>query len=194
MDNKSDKPKPPRIPKPVTASRLHNQALGYLDKFPTSTGKMRTVLINKCKKSVDYHDQDWDDVFEIIDTELERLTKAGILNDELFAQSKARVLARRGKSVRMIKAKLNEFKIDDDNIDGAVNALAGSDRQADLKSAINYVKRRKFGPYRHAKSRKERREKDLAALAREGFSYDIAVKVIDVATTDQLHKLADEED
>lgn len=194
MENDSEKPKPRRDPKKVTVQRLHNQALSYLDKFPTTAGKMRNILINKCKKPAEFHEQDWEEILEIIDSEIERLTKAGILNDKLYAQSKARVLARRGKSVRMIKASLIDFKIEEDNIDDAVAQLGETEQQADILSAINYVKRRKFGPYRDEESRKERREKDMTALARVGYSYEIARKVIEAPTIDQLEKLADEEE
>ena len=194
MENEFDNVPPKRDPKKVTARRLHNQALSYLDKFTTTVGKMRNILINKCKKPAQFHQQDWDEILEIIDSELERLTKAGILNDRLYAQSKARVLARRGKSVRMIKASLSDFKIDDENIDDAVQGLGATETEADLAAAINYVRRRKFGPYRDKDTRLSRREKDLAALARVGYSYDIAQKVIDTPTTDQLENLRHEDE
>ncbi len=183
-----------RPPKEVTASRLHNQALHYLDQFPTTAGKMRNVLINKTKKAAAFHEQDWDEILKIIDLEIERLKKAGILNDKLFAESKARVLARRGKSVRMIKASLNEFQIDEDNIDHAVAELGSNEYQADLQSAINYVRRRKFGPYREEAKRRERRDKDMAALARVGYSYDIVKKVIDAETEEDLLALINSEE
>ncbi len=189
MEDESNNKPAKRPPKKVTATRLHNQALYYLDQFPTTAGKMRNVLINKSKKAAEFHEQDWDAVLKMIDGEIERLIAAGILNDKLYAESKARVLSRRGKSVRMIKASLNDIQVDEENIENAVSELGGSERQTDLQSAKNYIKRRKFGPYRASDKRHERREKDMAALARVGFGYDIVKMVIDAETIEELEAM-----
>ena len=42
--------------------------------------------------------------------------------------------------------------------------------------------RRRLGPFRAAPERQERRERDLAALARAGFGYDVARRVIGAET------------
>src|SRR5207302_10704376 len=46
-------------------------------------------------------------------------------------------------------------------------------------------RRRRLGPYR-AKDRKDHRNRDLATMARAGFDYDLAKKVIDAVDTDSL--------
>ena len=38
-------------------------------------------------------------------------------------------------------------------------------------------------------NRKERREKDMGALARAGFGYDIAQRIVDTATIDELEEV-----
>ena len=49
----------------------------------------------------------------------------------------------------------------------------------DLAAAIRYAKRRRLGPFQRDEIRRvERRQKDLASLARQGFSYGIAKRVI----------------
>ena len=45
-----------------------------------------------------------------------------------------------------------------------------------------------MGPFRPAEARKESREKDLAALARAGFSYDTALDVIDAESVEELEE------
>jgi regulatory protein len=49
-----------------------------------------------------------------------------------------------------------------------------------LAAAAAYARRRRLGPFRRVpEERAERRQKDLAALARRGFGYGVAKQVID---------------
>ncbi len=52
-----------------------------------------------------------------------------------------------------------------------------------------YARKRRLGPYGNPGAREDRREKDLAALGRKGFGYDMARRVIE---TDDLAELEDE--
>ena len=45
-----------------------------------------------------------------------------------------------------------------------------------------YARKRRLGPYRLDEKRKERRNRDLASLARAGFRYDDAKNVIDAVS------------
>jgi regulatory protein len=40
------------------------------------------------------------------------------------------------------------------------------------------VRKRRLGPFRSAETRDEHRHKDLASLARQGFSFDIAKRAL----------------
>ena len=44
----------------------------------------------------------------------------------------------------------------------------------------------RLGPYRLPEDRKDNRARDLAAMARAGFAYDVAKKVIDAPSPDAL--------
>jgi regulatory protein len=59
-------------------------------------------------------------------------------------------------------------------------------RQREWQAAIALARRRRFGPFRPDKDRKDRRLRDLAAMARAGFAFDIAKKVIDAKDPDAL--------
>ena len=48
------------------------------------------------------------------------------------------------------------------------------------------ARRRRLGPYRPAEARKDQRLRDLATMARAGFAYDVARKVVDAASPDAL--------
>ena len=48
------------------------------------------------------------------------------------------------------------------------------------------ARRRRLGPFRLPEQRADRRTKDLAAMARAGFAFDVARKVIDATDPDAL--------
>ena len=54
------------------------------------------------------------------------------------------------------------------------------------QAAVALARRRRLGPFRPEKDRKDKRLRDLAAMARAGFAFDIAKKVIDAKDPDAL--------
>jgi regulatory protein len=96
--------------------------------------------------------------------------------------------------------KLREKGVEAAIIAGAVATLAPEGGDAELKAAVNLARRRRLGPFRapdrksgnrkvQAKEKAKEREKQMAALARAGFSFDIARKVIDAESADDLDDL-----
>ncbi len=71
-------------------------------------------------------------------------------------------------------------------IEEAVEGLAENHRDPDLAAALTYARRRRFGPYRTRQINDKEREKELAALARAGFSYAIAARIIAADTVEDL--------
>jgi regulatory protein len=65
-------------------------------------------------------------------------------------------------------------------IDGAIanNDSDDGGGNAELRAALTLARRRKLGPFRKGAVNADRHRKDLAALARAGFSLDIARKVL----------------
>ena len=59
-------------------------------------------------------------------------------------------------------------------------------RRREWRAAVALARRRRLGPYRPDNERKDKRARDLAAMARAGFDYDVARKVIDAASVDAL--------
>ena len=48
-----------------------------------------------------------------------------------------------------------------------------------------FARRRRLGPFR-MKDREEKKSRDLASMARAGFAYDLALKVIESTDPDAL--------
>jgi regulatory protein len=72
------------------------------------------------------------------------------------------------------------------DIAAALAALEVEYGDSELVAAYNYARRRRLGPYRAQEARDERRERDLAALARAGFGFDTARRVVDATSVEDL--------
>ncbi|UUX51931.1 RecX family transcriptional regulator [Nisaea acidiphila] len=167
-----------KIPKRITESYLKNVALWYLERYASSAANLRNVLMRRVRESAAYHDTDPADGAAMVEELIRRYAEAGILNDRLFAETRARSLAARGSSEKMIRRKLMEKGVPPGDIDGALETVR-EEGGSELDAACRYARRRRIGPFRSAEKRAETRDRDLAALARQGFSFDIAATVVD---------------
>lgn len=179
-----------RTARPITAKYLQNAATFYLERYPSTAQGLRRVLNRRVAKARMLDAPVMDDVEQAIDTIVAKFVAAGVIDDKAFAQTKARALHRRGTSTKLTRQKLRLAGIDGDTLD---LAMAGLDEELDTdparrewRAAAALARRRRLGPYRPAKDRKEYRARDLAAMARAGFDYDLAKKVIDAASPDAL--------
>jgi regulatory protein len=178
-----------RIARPITAKYLQNAAAFYLERYPTTAEGLRRVLNRRVRKAEMLEAPVIDNVKQVIEAIVTKFVDAGAIDDKAFAQTKARSLHRRGTSGKLTRQKLRMAGVDSDTLD---KAMAGLDeelhtdpRQREWKAAVALARRRKLGPFRQ-KERKERRARDLAAMARGGFDYQLARKVIDAPTADSL--------
>lgn len=178
-------------PKPVkkaTAQYLENAALYYLGRFSASSGHLRKLLVQRVDRSAKAHGTDPVAGRGMVDKLIARFLSSGLLDDAAFAAGKARSLRRRGASRSVIALKLRAKSVTPDRIDDAVQAAdrdaIEDGEDAELNAAWRLARRKRVGPYRKQKDRAELRAKDMAALARGGFSYDVARRVIDADIED----------
>ncbi len=85
--------------------------------------------------------------------------------------------------------KLREKGAGADNIEAALETAREDALDVDLAAAAALARRRRLGPYRREDERQERRDRDLAALVRAGFSYDITRRIIEAETVDVLEAM-----
>ena len=142
---------------------------------------MRRVL-----KSALHHETDVEEGRRWIDDVVTKLQNTGYLDDRQYAETRIHSLYARGLSLRAIGMKLSEKGVPADIVTAALEMLYEESENPELQAAITTVRRRKLGPYRIRGDRQENRERDLASLARGGFSYNIAVTVVDAATVEEL--------
>lgn len=167
-------------PKLPTIERLTRSAVHYLERYSSSQNNLRKVLERRILKACRHHGLDPADFSGMIDKVLKKFIDSGLVNDRTYAETKTASLRRRGGSRRKIEAQLAQKGVDRDTIRSVLDDGAGTEEEA----AGAYARRRRLGPFRNAADRAARREKDLAAMCRAGFSFDIAVRVIDAAEDD----------
>jgi regulatory protein len=186
-------------PRKITERSIENAALFYLQRFATSAENLKRVLMRKVYRSARVHGTGPDGAVEdgavkdgagIVDRVIGRLLRAGLLDDHKYAEARAVTLHRRGMSAGRIRGRLVQKGVDAEAAQSALAALAAETAPdpagVDLSGAVNLARRRRLGPFRLPADRARMREKDLAALARAGFGYHLAVKVIDAAFPDEL--------
>lgn len=182
----------PKVPKAATPQRLNNIALYYLERFSSSSENLRRVLMRRVDKSHYELGTDKEEGRAAIDDIITRFIDSGLLNDAEYARSVAFSQHRSGKSSKAIRMRLMSKGVSSDDIDAALEILVEEvGAHSDIEAAMSYARKRKLGPYR-TKDREGRRDRDLAALGRQGFSYDIARKIVDADDVEAMKELLSE--
>ena len=163
-----DTPRP--IPRAPDAAYLERAALYYLERFAASSAQLETVLRRKIMRRCKARGESPEPYYENIAPLITRYQQSGLLDDARYTAAKVASLKRKGNSSRMIGAKLAAKGVDKQ----LVATQIAADETSELGAALNMVRRKKLG------IKEENRTKDLAVLARAGFSYAIAKQALDM--------------
>lgn len=155
---------------PLTRQKLEQMALAYVNRFDVSESKLRRHLTARARKEAG----DSAEVASWIDELIQRYLGSGVLDDARFAGNLAAQLGARGKSARAIAQKLSARGVASDVTAQLLAARREQQPGAELEAARAYVRKRRLGPFRRPEDRDAMRHKDLASLARQGFSFDVA--------------------
>jgi regulatory protein len=167
-----------RQPLKATPEGLERSALYYLERYDSSSGHLRRLLRRKIQLSARIHGTDPEEGRAAVERLIARFTGLGLLDDARYARERVRSLLARGTSGAMIRARLRAKSLPADLVEAALAEATGDDAGHELRAALRYARRRRLGPYR-LQDRAERREKDLAALGRQGFDYETARRIVD---------------
>lgn len=167
-----------RLPLKATPEKLKNSALYYLERYDSSSGHLRRRLHQKIQLSAKIHGTDPEEGKAAVEQLIVRFTELGLLDDQRYARERVRSLLARGTSSAMIRQRLRAKSLPAELIEAALAAEEASNPSREVVAALRYAKRRRLGPFRLA-DRSERRDRDLAALGRQGFDYETARRVID---------------
>jgi regulatory protein len=172
-------------PKPISSSWLERAALHYLERYSASTEMLRRTLARRVEKRARLRGEDPAAFAEMIAATVARAVSAGLVDDARFTDTRLATLRRRGTSSRGVSAKLAAKGVSRDVVEAAMQAEReampdGAAEAIEDQAARAYAKRRRLGPYRRPDLRAAHRDRDLAALARAGFAYGLARRVIDM--------------
>jgi regulatory protein len=162
-----------------TATSLRDAALRHLARFATTEAGLTRVLDRRVQLWGQRAAAEGQDVADHVAVgrgaarEVARaLVAAGAVNDEAFAAARATRLARAGRSRRAIASHLAAKGVGSDVADATL-----PDASQELPAALAYARRRRIGPFRSAPDEASA-SRDMGALARAGFSRDIAERAL----------------
>lgn len=147
-----------------------NSAAYRLSKAMMSEKQLRDAIRRKAAQK--FEDITASQVAALVDVAVRFGYEQKALDDKTFAEVSTRSGSRGGKSRRAIAQKLSVKGISSDI---ARQAVANAD---DLYSAAIYARKRGLGPFRRLDAEDDRFAKEMASLARTGFSYDIGRRVL----------------
>ncbi len=174
--------RPARRPKVVDAAFVERAALSYLDRFDATAAKLRQVLLRRCRTAQTGAEPEVARseavVAAWVDELLERYLRSGLLDDQRYARNAADSLRRRGSSRQKIVAKLRQKGVPEAVIADVLSEQEDSNPLHEFEAARALAKRRRLGPFRRGDTAPDQHRKDLATLARAGFSYDVASRAL----------------
>ena len=166
-------------PRKLDAASLENAALHYLGRYASSAENLRRVLMRKVQRS----EIATEEGAAIVAALIERYRRAGLVDDEAYAEAQVAGLRRRGGSRQAIVARLGAKGVAREEI---AAALGTANVAAELAAACALARRRRLGAYRKTPDR----DKDMAAFARAGFPVEIARQVLSCRTIEEIESLA----
>ena len=166
---------------------LKDLAYAYLEKYNPSKQQLKVYLLKKYLTKIK-GSKSKKEVSMVIDEVVQNLEKNKFINDELYSDSKARMYLRRGYSLNKINQSLKNKGIDDQFIKKSINKIKEDKIEPDFVSALKLCKRRRIGALRPGSNRELFYKKDMGILARNGFSFELSKKVLDLPI-DEFNKL-----
>lgn len=163
------------------ASRLRRSAFAYLSRFSAHRARLTAVLTRRAERYGP--DLSADVRAHAVAAEVDRCVALGLIDDQAWADARARRLLARGKPLGLIRDDLIARGLPTEVADRAIGHVAGeSAEDPDIAAARAFARRRRLGPYRRTPD--VDRHKELAAFARAGFSYAVAKTLVDAEADD----------
>lgn len=175
---------PRRPPKRMTHARLRRVLAHYLERYSTTSSHARRLMRQRIRRAAEHHGEDPAVAEGWLDAEIARMQELGVIDDAAYARDRARSLVRRGNGPRLVRSKLAAKGVPSDLIDAALQEMVEEVGDPAWAAALTYARKRRLGPWSRGELDWELRTKQLAKLARAGFSYEMARRVLDLTDPD----------
>tara|TARA_Y100001970_G_scaffold184068_1_gene223863 strand:+ start:4827 stop:5390 length:564 start_codon:yes stop_codon:yes gene_type:complete len=170
-----------------TVEEMRKFSFAYLEKYSPSKQQLKTYLLKKYLKSSSSKVKK-KDLIELIEEVISDLEKNKFINDKFYSDTKAKNLIQRGSSINKIRNYLLSKGINNKYIKETIENINSNNDDQDFFSAIKLCKKKRIGPSRPDENRSLFFKKDIAILARNGFSFDISKRVMDI-TKEEYNKI-----
>ena len=152
--------------------KLLKYAIYYLSRYSSSKKNLEYILKKKIRRLSEEKKIRFD-LYNEIKTIITKIEKQNLINDIVFAESKIRSLLNQAKSKNYIKQYLIKKGIDNNLVDEQIALFYKNDKSIEKENAI------KFANKKNLLNDKKNYEKKLSKMARAGFSYEIAKKILE---------------
>lgn len=169
--------RPPRKPlPPLDPATLDAIAVRYVERFQTTRARLVRLLRQKLRQ------RGWAEGEPPPDPEgvAARMVRLGYVDDAAFAAARARGLQRRGMGPGRVRQSLQAYGVEADD---QAAALQGLDP---VTAAIDFARRKRFGPFGLPVADPKVRQRQLAAMARAGHGPRLAAAVLSARTEAEL--------
>ena len=153
-------------------SDLVKYAINYLSKYSSSKKNLERILKNKIRRT-NIEKKEKFILYKSIPEVLKKLEKNNFINDYNYATSKVNIFISNGKSKIFIKNYLYKKGIDEKLSSEIFAELNEKDSNWEIKSARIFARKKNF------QKNNKNNEKNLSKMARAGFSYEIAKKILE---------------
>ena len=152
-------------------SDLVKYAINYLSKYSSSKTNLERILKNKIRRTKIEKKEKFT-LYNSIPEIIKKLEKNNFINDYNYATSKINLFISNGKSKIFIKNYLFKKGIDEKLSSEIFAELNEEDSNWEIKSARTFARKKNF-------QKNNNYEKNLSKMARAGFSYEIAKKILE---------------
>ena len=153
------------------SSILLKYAINYLSKFSSSKSNLEKILKNKIRR-LQVEKKEKFELYNLINPVIEQLEKNNFINDFNYCLSKCTLLIEQGKSKIYITSYLFQKGISKEIIRSIFEKIEIEKPNWELVSAKIFVRKKRL------LNNQDQKEKNLAKMARAGFNYELAKKVI----------------
>jgi len=156
---------------------MRKSAMHYLGQHATSVANLRRVLARRAQRRLD----PVLDAAAMIERTIDFCSRNGFVDDTVFAEARVRTGRSRGFSMRRIEAGLHAKGVDRAVLAGVLDGDA-KQRHEEAAAAL-FARRRRIGPWRRP-DREFDLQKEIALLARGGFSVSLARRIVTAEAED----------
>ena len=155
----------------MNEKKLLKYAIDYLSKYDSSKNNLVNVLKRKIfrLKITNFEKRK---LIDMIDSIIIKLEKNKFIDDDRYSSTKILSLSNSGKSKNFIFNYLIKKGVNKSQIQNNLNIMQQDNDNWELNSAKIFAKKKKL------LEKNQSYEKNLAKMARAGFSYDICKKIL----------------